>query len=204
MSNTLSKVFIFTVGAAVGSAVTWKLLKDKYEQITNEEIESVKEYYSKKYRDAVVYDPFNDTTDEAADEIDRNRHELVSDCDDLVVKEGYINYSDIKTEKKEVDHMQHDEPYVISPSEYGSLDGYDTNSFTYYADGVLADDADEALDDESIDYIVGADFADHFGEYEDDSVFIRNDFLRCDYEILADERNYSEVAQLYASLNKEE
>ena len=196
MSNTLSKVFIFTVGAAVGSAVTWKLLKDKYEQITNEEIESVKEYYSKKYRDAVVYDPFNDTTDEA--------HELVSDCDDLVVKEGYINYSDIKTDKKEVVSVLNSEPYVISPSEYGSLDGYDTNSFTYYADGVLADDADNALDDEEIDDIVGADFADHFGEYEDDSVFIRNELRRCDYEILADERNYSEVAQLYASLNKEE
>ena len=40
---------------------------------------------------------------------------------------------------------------------------------------------------------VGEDFADHFGEYEDDSVHIRNDVARCEYEILADLRSYSDA-----------
>ena len=46
--SILSKVFIFAVGAAIGSAVTWKLVKTKYEKIANEEIESVKEIYGAK------------------------------------------------------------------------------------------------------------------------------------------------------------
>ena len=45
--NTLVKAFIFVAGAAIGSAVTWKVVKNKYEQITQEEIKSVKEEYSR-------------------------------------------------------------------------------------------------------------------------------------------------------------
>lgn len=33
----------------------------------------------------------------------------------------------------------------------------------------------------------------HFGEYEDDSVYVRNDAKKCDYEILLDQRNYQEI-----------
>ena len=36
------------------------------------------------------------------------------------------------------------------------------------------------------------DALDHFGEYEEDAVFARNDAKRCDYEILKDERTYAE------------
>ena len=46
MKNLLSKVFIFTAGAAIGSAVTWKLVKTKYEKLALEEVEAVREYYS--------------------------------------------------------------------------------------------------------------------------------------------------------------
>ena len=52
----------------------------------------------------------------------------------------------------------------------------------YYEDGVLADDWDEPIED--IDKVVGKDSLTHFGEYEDDSVYVRNDRLKCEYEIL--------------------
>ena len=58
---------------------------------------------------------------------------------------------------------------------------------------IITDENDEPIDD--IDDIVGSDFAEHFGEYEDDSVFIRNDRLQCDYEILRDDRNYADIAE---------
>lgn len=86
------------------------------------------------------------------------------------------------------------EPYVISPDDYGENDNYTQISLVYYAgDGVLADDEDEVVED--IEDTVGEDFAEHFGEYEDDSVFIRNDRLRCDYEILRDNRSFSDVVE---------
>ena len=83
-----------------------------------------------------------------------------------------------------------DKPHVISPDEYGDCD-YTTISLTYYSDGVLADDEDEIVED--IDNTVGADFAEHFGDYEKDSVHIRNDRRKCDYEICKDNRSYSAV-----------
>ena len=51
MNDTLNKVFIFAAGAIIGSVVTWKIVKTKYEQIANEEIESVKE----RFRNREVY-----------------------------------------------------------------------------------------------------------------------------------------------------
>lgn len=55
---------------------------------------------------------------------------------------------------------------------------------------MLADECGEEVDD--VEEIVG-DGLEHFGEYEEDSVFVRNDAKRCDYEILKDLRNFSDV-----------
>ena len=76
------------------------------------------------------------------------------------------------------------EPYVISPHEFGEKDGYECISLTYYADGIVTDDANEVLD--NWPDLVGPDFMSHFGEYEDDSVFVRNEDRQTDYEILRD------------------
>jgi hypothetical protein len=82
-------------------------------------------------------------------------------------------------------------PYVITPEEFGERDDYETASLTYFADGILADDTDQMVED--VDDTVGTDSLTHFGEYEDDSVFVRNDDLKCDYEILLDVRKYADV-----------
>lgn len=84
-----------------------------------------------------------------------------------------------------------DKPYVIPPEEFGEIEGYVQTSLTYYADGVLVDEDDNIID--GAKDIVGEDFYKHFGEYEDDSVFVRNDSKKHDYEILKDFRLYSDV-----------
>ena len=82
-------------------------------------------------------------------------------------------------------------PYIITPEDFGEY-GYSTVSLTYYADDVLTyEDDDELIDNR--DEIVGDDAVNHFGEYEDDSVFVRNDAKKCDYEILYDQRNYHDI-----------
>lgn len=165
MKNTIIKVVIFTVGAAVGSAATWKYFKTKYERIAQEEIESIKEVYSQKNQDDTAED--------------------VSEYNDILDNEGYTK----SNEKKEDENM--DKPYVISPEEFGEIEDYETYSLTYYADGVLTDEGDEPIED--IESMVGEDSLNHFGEYEDDSVFVRNDRTMTDYEILRDIRCYSDI-----------
>ena len=82
-------------------------------------------------------------------------------------------------------------PHVITPEEFGELYDYEKVSLIYYADGVLTDEDDNIVDD--VDGIVGIDSLNMFGQYEEDSVYVRNDERRCDYEILMDERKYHQV-----------
>lgn len=81
--------------------------------------------------------------------------------------------------------------YVIPPKEFGEIEGYEKIDLTYTADGALLDDSDEPI--ENSEEIVGTEYMNHFGEYEDDAVYIRNDVRRCDYAILKEYRAYSET-----------
>ncbi len=84
-------------------------------------------------------------------------------------------------------------PYVVPPDEYGTFDNFETISLTLYADHILADDDDRQISQDEIEHTVGSDSLTHFGEYEEDSVFVRNEELKCDYEILLSQKEYSEV-----------
>lgn len=175
--NSFKTLLIFASGAAIGSVVTWKLVKDRYEQLAQEEIDSVKEVFSRRMNEPVEKEDDEQTF--TKEEVTMYTNKL-EEC-------GYTNYSDIskKEEKKPV------KPYVISPEEYGELDDYQQISLTYFSDGVLADELDDPIED--VEDIVGFDSLNHFGEYEDDSVFVRNDRLKIDYEILMVCSKYSDV-----------
>ena len=179
---------MFAAGATIGSAVSWQLAKNKYKQIADEEIQSVKDAFSKKEND------FNTKLSTANAMLKKNmiNNDLNSThkdaYKDILTTNKYL-YSENTNAKNEVPETG---PYVISPDEYGEYMDYEQVSLTYFRDGVLADeDTLEVID--AIAGTVGEDFADHFGEYEDDSVHIRTAVTRCEYEILADLRSYSDA-----------
>lgn len=189
----LTICFTFTIGFAAGVGATWKYFDNKYAEIAQEEIDSVKAAFSNKPVD-------NSETDDVGSEDQRSAAEQALDKPSIMEyaaklqNEGYTNYSNREADNKseKTQGLGHgDKPYVISPDEFGELPNYEKISLTFYADGVLADDQDELVDD--IEEIVGTESLNHFGEYEDDSVFVRNDAKRCDYEILMDRQNYSEA-----------
>lgn len=112
-----------------------------------------------------------------------------------VEKENYTNYSE-QVEGDSVEKKFKELPYVISPEDIGNMDGYDVISLTLFSDGVLTDDDFEPMEQDEIADCIGEDYQDHFGDYEDDAVHIRNDIHRVDYEILRDLRPYDEVVKL--------
>lgn len=184
----------FTVGATAGSLATWCFVKKKYEKIAQEEINSVKEVFARKEFDSEakemtkvgeeVVKGLNDGIRQAAEQA-KEKPDLVQYAA-MAQKYGGTVSGEKETSVKEKF------PYVIPPEEFGEFEDYERISLTYYADGVLADDNNEVVDD--VEDIVG-DALDHFGEYEDDSVFVRCDERKCDYEILMDQRTFSEVAE---------
>ena len=182
MNKTLSNLFMFAAGAAIGSAVTWKLVKDKYARIAQGEIEAVREVYLRHSQDA--------------GEVPVEKEAVVSKPIPEFTEQERIDYANIaniytNTNEKGVPAPVK-RPYVISPDEFDEI-GYQTVSLTYYADGVIEDDFNDIWDDDEVEDKIGRDSLNHFGEYEEDSVFVRNDEEETDYEILRDPRNYSDV-----------
>lgn len=84
-------------------------------------------------------------------------------------------------------------PKVISPEEFGELDDYDMESLIYFSDGYLTDTDYKLIKD--VEDLVGSDSLKQFGEFEVDSVFVRNENYDTDYEILLDQRKYEEVSK---------
>lgn len=181
--SKVTGLIIFVLGAATGSAVTWQFAKKKYERIAEEEINSVKEVFSKREQD--MADVEITVEPKPSVEASLKKFEEKPDISTyawILKNEAYV---------PEGTEMAENKPYVISPEEFGEFEDYDTISLTYYADQVLVDDGGDKIED--VDDVVGMESLTRFGEYEDDSVFVRNDRLRCDYEILMDERTYSEA-----------
>ena len=190
MNNVVSKVIVFTAGSVVGSIVTWKIVKSKYEKYADEEIKKVVEYYSKKAEEKPI-EKVDDETGEPfmgfPSKVKPDLEEYYNRIKDL----GYISGNDIS---EKVEPVTMAGPFVISPSEFDEND-YDTVSYKYYADGILTDEMDEIVED--VDGTVGYESLKHFGEYEDDSVFVRNDKRQIDYEILLVDEDYASVKGIY-------
>lgn len=201
MKNEFKLVLGFAVGAAVGSVVTWKLVKTKYEQIAQEEINSVREAFAeyKKCCEEPTEDSNNSSDCESEETTDYDSEEYksaVRNMKEVLENGGYVDYSkyDEKGGSESMVAKPNEPcPKVIAPDEYGEDEEYDQISLTYFSDGIVIDEWQRVYDDEEIADCIGSDFAAHFGEYEDDSVFIRNDVMQTYYEILADVRTYAEA-----------
>lgn len=185
MSNTIKTIFAFSIGSAIGSFITWRFTKNMYKRIAQEEIDSVKEIYSKKSEKDEDEDIDNIKKVECDDRFSyenyRTSSEEIKKYDEILNKNGYKKGGSEET-------GNYGRPYYISPEEFAEDDEYEVISLKYYADDVLTDEVDDVIYD--WENTVGEDFSDHFGEYEEDSVFVKNDRLKCYYEILRDEDSY--------------
>lgn len=197
MKSKLFGVLLFTAGAAVGSVVTWKYLTTKYNQLIQEEIDSVKETFGKMYGSE---NDEGEGTDESEDTELSRPEKPVEDPDEdpqdhmmrLYEYESEIarlKYASVSNREEGEGEPVILAPYVISPDNYGE-DGYETSMLTYYSDGVLEDDYWNIV--MNPDDVVGDEFMNHFDEYTENTVYIRNEELKTDYEITRDKRTYEE------------
>lgn len=199
MNCKFTNVLMFAVGAAVGSAVTWKILdtrlKAKYERIVQEEIESIREAFSDEQPTDEDEDPDGEYKQINWEDLEDLKEELEDESDEPDQSEitRYRQLADNYTSEKGGAEEMTEKPYVIAPYDFGELDGYSQVELTYYADGVLEDEDYNIVAEADIDEIIGSDSLNTFGEYEDDAVFVRNERLRADFQILKDYRTYGEA-----------
>ena len=209
MNRTLTNAIVFTIGAAIGSLVTWKVVESKYNRIAQEEIDSVKKEYGRlkdlmrKEIDAcrrvtnANQDDYPDDDERDFTDQDKEMIDYYKISSKYRRSNGDEKEDNEKTEEGEKGREEEEAPYingpyVISPDDFGSVPGYNAQSLDYFADGVLADSWGVEL---NLDETIGEDAIDHFGEYVDDVVYVRNDRTELEYEVTRDPRTYAEAVR---------
>lgn len=177
----MNKALCFIFGAIAGTALGYYIARQRCE----EEIESVKEAFredSEREESNVDENPDREPIDPSV----RPAVKEAIDYMNTVRKAGYAAAPD-PADEDEVSDI----PYEITPNEFGDIE-YEEVELVMFADDVLADgDTYERVED--VDNVVGEDNLQKFGHYEEDRVCVRNDRLKCDYEIIRDERTYEQA-----------
>lgn len=156
----------FAGGALIGYVLGCRLAKKKYEQLASEEI-----------RQAIQEIQGRNKVDSNEDESENSQIEkpktTIKEYAKMVKDNGYLQES-----KKEART-----PYVIPPEQFGELD-YEEISLYYHFDGSITDAETGIEIEDVVDLLGNDDISTHFGEYEAESVYIRDDESEKDYEIL--------------------
>ena len=213
LNSKIINVLVFTAGAAIGSAVTWKVVKTKYERIAQEEIDSVKETFAEYFvnDDESVEESSEDDAEErpsnSSRQINWEDYEDLDEDDAAEEDEYQADEADREEYARLTSYYNNENggpedmnkpigraPYVIDPDEFASLDNWKTVSLTYYADDILEDEKYNIINDR--DELIGRKALTTFGEYEEDSVFVRNERSKTDFEILKDYRTYDEARSI--------
>lgn len=201
--NKLYVFLAFVAGGVCGVLGTKTYFEDLYRRQYEEDLESVKKVWT--YKKPVKDDAKKE--DEPVLDKEPRENEMYQYAK-ILQKKGYINYSDTPVDTSEMTAPEvyaplenYKDPYPIPPDILGS-DGYDQITLFYTEDKVLLNEDDTKVD--NIEDIVGLDSLNHFGEYEEDVLYVRNERLRTDYEVLMDPRTYPQVLEERPYLSRED
>ena len=190
-------LLIFAAGLAVGAVAGAVIVKNKVLADAKAEIDEVREYYreSRGQKDEHVEEV---KEVKEVKEVEKKEYELkdIQIKDEPKTEKEHINYSQITKmymSNDKYNQSMYDDPFVIDPSEFGENPEYDTETLTYFADGVLVDDVDDVI--EEPDIVVGLENLKVFEEFGATSVYVRNDIYKTDYDIIRDDWNYSDLKE---------
>ena len=193
----MSKALYFILGAGVGAAGAYFYLREKFQQIADEEIESVKTAYANKLDELMGDKELTEDELEVGKEeygftpvkLKNSKPDLM-EFSKMVKKEGYTSYATkVESPGDPVHKPFKDEPYEIGSDEE-ALPNYERKTIIFYSDNVLAYEEDDSVF-EYADERLTDDFADRLKET--DEIHIRNDIEKTDYTICKDDRTYKEV-----------
>ena len=200
------------LGAALGSVVTWRVVKERYDSYAKAEIEEVRQFYKNKLN--------NERQKKAKKvEVEEDTPKPVKNSKDKIVYEKMAaNYGDIEQtdplpqrntveEAMAIFNVSEDDPriierrtsmvYIISADEFSEeMPHYDKTTITYWdGDKTLADE--QELPIPGVRETVGYHALDNFGWFSNDPnvVYVRNERFSLDLEVVRNPGRYEvEVA----------
>lgn len=196
-------------GAAGGAFFMERRLRTKYERMAEEEIDAMRDHFrarlvakevkpelsdlGKKVED-LGYRPPAETPGPAVIEAEVADPTAVEpeDFETRNVFDGHPDDIPWDAELELQNRSRNEGPYVIHVDERHERN-YTESTLTYYAgDDVLCDEKDRIIEDQ--EQVVGVENLDRFGHGSNDAniVYIRNDDLAIEVEVIKSERTYAE------------
>jgi hypothetical protein len=196
----MKSILMFIGGIVVGAGASWVYHKNKYEQMVQDEVESLREHMKNGKSTNTEPTEFeakdeNEEIKQAKEYYDNNLAEEEYDesmarVHNLVRENHYTSSND----KEENMANKYKKPFVVTPDDFASVPGFDTDTFYYHQDDIISNGDNEMLGEHEVEQILGLSvlqIKEQFGVYEEDSVYIRNMRMKCDYEILREEENFT-------------
>lgn len=220
MNRTLTNFVIFAIGSAIGSMVTWKLVKDKCKRDAQEEIDIIRSSYAKREKERLdVLRKMNDEFKETQDRInktlnneDENKDTETDISDGTQNRKEYDNIVSMYNNEDESVHKPHGNAVITDD------DGWDEDedaeeapeyiapraiSYEEYCDGIDYNtcpmtfyEGDKCLVNDwdevqnNVDDLVGWENIENFLETDEDVLYVRNELTKLDYEITRDPRSW--------------
>ena len=198
--TTIKETIIFSVGAAIGAASTYFILKDRFDKQRNEEQARDKEYYKELYSNKE--ETQSEKVKEKPEDVEINIENAVMaeidvksgeepDYNDIINKLNYNQFS-TKTPDMSGDPRPAKKPYQISMDDYNEDVSQIKKIISYFEDdGVCMDnDTKEVLDNVAKD--IGIDNLELINTEGNDEVYIRNEQLGIDYNVVSEPGSYED------------
>ena len=205
----LQNIVLVGCGAAIGSAVTYLVMRKKFAKITADEIESVKK--SIGYYDAPEAEESEEVTDipnQEAAPAEKNDFSVYKNLASQYERTDYVGYS-VKKEGKEVNESNFDKysidtagdefapiddesypaVHIVSSYDVTELD-CDIINLYFTADGFAIDDDNEIQ--EPYQKYIGEEFRNYLREGGSDEIFVYNENYNVVYDVLRSAKYYDE------------
>lgn len=197
------KLIIFVVGAAFGAGVAVLGTKSYFEAIANDEIESVKKAYKtpntphedEKLQDFVNAVKTQNTRTSKGDNAiyeqkiehfgyDLIKHENIQDAEEKLAEKESPGDEKSRPHRISIDDFTENGPY------------YQQVTVTYFPkEQLLVDDISGEFED--VESTVGKDNMELFRELDEDVIYIRNDNVSIDYEVVKSNAEYDPMSNGY-------
>lgn len=157
----------FIIGAVVSGLTTYFATKKKIKAKADEEIEEVRDIYEKM--------TLEHSKEKKKEEVPVKNYKVQA-----------MHHRILTESEKKVEESKKDIPEIIPIESFVEDDDYDKETLIFYEeDGVLTDQYDHVI---GLNETIGEEALNHFGEEEEDIVYVRNNKLMIDYEVILEHK----------------
>lgn len=188
----IKNIIFFLSGVALGSVATYFIVKDKYEEQMNDETEQIKTYYENKYKVEEEEKPEELNEEFVKSNLENLRKEDDEEPDYQGIIQG-LNYNQFSTK---VGDKPAKRPYQISMDDYNTDTKYIKKVVSFFEDDEVCMDNDtkEVMDNVTKD--IGMDNLELINIDGTGEIYIRNDQLGIDYNIVSEPGSYEDFLEV--------